>query len=839
MAELKLKILVEAMERISAPFKRATESTTKLKDQLKVATDNVRALEKAAASIEAFGRLKNAARENADALAKAQEKAQKLGRELAEAGGGGRKLQTAFNAARREVDRLKESKISISRELQTMRGRMAESGIDTRNLADSQRRLKQDLDEARKAAQAQATALENLKTKTEAVAAARVKMDKTKALAGRLAMAGGIAAAAGGTAMAVEHNVVGASGDFQHDLAAYGLTAGQTGEQLQQVRQRLMEMSAQVNQSAKDLLAGQAILVGKGMNPDDALKSISIIGRAVTATGAEMADMSSLAFSVMDNLKVPQAELARAFDIMAKAGDEGGFELKNMATYFPQLTAAAYQLGMTGTSAISSMSAALQIAQKGAADPSEAANNMANFLKALTGKEAVKNFNEKGIDIKQALMDGVMAGKDPIETMMKAVGSGLGVDLEAEMRDAMAAGLDPQEAMKRIDARFNLSELFGDAQAQNFLAPMLANMAEYRRIRDATMKSDGGVDAKFTTMMQTYNEVSKGLDVDMANVRETMGNIMLPSATATLTQLRSLVQGINSFAQANPRLTATLVKVAAVLAVMITVGGGVAMAVAAMLGPFALARFALTTLGVNAGFVTGAMTLMRGGMVMMSGVASTVFTMLISGIRAVSIAFMSNPIGLIITAIAAAAALIYIYWEPIKAFFADLWEGVGTSFKGTLDFILMGLQIVFSPLQALANVLGHVIGDDFKKKINDGLKSVSETPVKVAKTTAAAAVVSAPMAAGAAPAPDDAAKAGGTPKPVAAQARGAGPQAPAPRPAVPAAVQPGGGGSITIVVNAAPGQSEDAIAKAVRAELEKWQQRQKTDARSRLYDGER
>src|SRR5690606_32285941 len=50
-------------------------------------------------------------------------------------------------------------------------------------------------------------------------------------------------------------------------------------------------------------------------------------------------------------------------------------------------------------------------------------------------------------------------------------------------------------------------------------------------------------------------------------------------------------------------------------------------------------------------------------------------------------ALILNPIGVIIMAIAAAAYLIYQYWEPISAFFRDLWAKVTGIFSDALDWI--------------------------------------------------------------------------------------------------------------------------------------------------------
>ncbi|MBC7907024.1 MAG: phage tail tape measure protein [Rhodospirillaceae bacterium] len=801
--DLKLKVLVDTLDRLSGPFRAMKSSSDNLGAALKASTSKVRELEKASAQIEAFGRLKRDALANAGALAVAQEKAQKLGQEMAASGTKTKKAQAAFTAARNEVNRLETAQTSIIRETSILRQRMGEAGIDTKQLAASQRQLKRDLDAARVAAMRESTALDTARAKMEAMAKARKQLSAAQEKQGKMAMGGGIAMAGGGAGLMAGGKVMEGAGDFEHSLAAYGLTAGQSGEALTLVRNKIRDLSEQVNVSSLEMLEGNSILVGKGLKPDDALAAMSTIGRAVTGTGAQMADMSALAFSVMGNLKVPQNELTKAFDIMAKAGDEGGFELKDMATYFPLLTASAESLGMSGTKAIGSMSAALQIATKGAADPAEAANNMANFFNALVGKESVKNFEEKGIDIKAALQKGLMEGKDPIETMLKTVGQGIGVDLEKEVSDAMATGLDPKAAAEKVAGRFNLSELFGDAQARNFLTPMLANMKEFRRIRDASMNSDGTVDKKFITMMGTYKKATEGLGNDITNTMEAVGNAMLPVMTPLVNGLRTVVQGVNHFAAANPRLTATLGIAAGALALLVTVGGALTLGMAAMIGPFAMVRFGLTMIGLQGGFAAGALGLLKGGFGLLASTASTVFPMLISGIRAVGMAFMLNPIGLIITGIAAAAALIYVYWEPIKAFFADLWAGVGTSFSGTLNFITTGLQMLLNPLSALASVMGHVFGDDLKGKISGGLQAVANSPpMKIASTAAAAATVAAPLAAAAAPPP-------------------------------PQTIDMGG---VSIQVTAAPGQSAEDIAKAVRAELEKMQRQKATDARSRLYD---
>ena len=59
------------------------------------------------------------------------------------------------------------------------------------------------------------------------------------------------------------------------------------------------------------------------------------IGKAATATKADILDLSKAGCAAISNLGLAPEELTRAFDMMALAGKEGGFELKDMAQYLP------------------------------------------------------------------------------------------------------------------------------------------------------------------------------------------------------------------------------------------------------------------------------------------------------------------------------------------------------------------------------------------------------------------------------------------------------------------------------------------------------------------------
>ncbi|MBU2709314.1 hypothetical protein KCM76_25185 [Zooshikella marina] len=73
---------------------------------------------------------------------------------------------------------------------------------------------------------------------------------------------------------------------------------------------------------------------------------------------------------------------------------------------------------------------------------------------------------------------------------------------------------------------------------------------------------------------------------------------------------------------------------------------------------------------------------------------------LIPIIKAVGAAFLMNPIGLVITAIAGSAALIITYWEPIKGFFSGVWDSVKGYFTQFWDWT-KNIFLSYSPIGIL------------------------------------------------------------------------------------------------------------------------------------------
>ncbi len=82
---------------------------------------------------------------------------------------------------------------------------------------------------------------------------------------------------------------------------------------------------------------------------------------------------------------------------------------------------------------------------------------------------------------------------------------------------------------------------------------------------------------------------------------------------------------------------------------------------------------------------------------------STYFPAVVTGIRAIGMAVMANPIGIAIAAVIGAAWLVWEYWEPISEFFCNIGSVIGDGVAKGFDFI----KSVFMNFTPLGLVIQH------------------------------------------------------------------------------------------------------------------------------------
>ena len=173
--------------------------------------------------------------------------------------------------------------------------------------------------------------------------------------------------------------------------------------------------------------------------------------------------------------------------------------------------------------------------------------------------------------------------------------------------------------------------------------------------------------------MQTLANTAEAAEGSFTNALATVGATVTPQLKELLNWAGDLAARFGEWARANPVLVGTLVKIVAVAAGLAAAFGALALTFASVVGPMALTRFMFAQIGVALPSVTSLFGLLARAV---GGVGSAVV--------AVGRALLANPLMLALTGIAVAAYLIYQYWEPIKAFFVQLWDSLKQAFSGGL-----------------------------------------------------------------------------------------------------------------------------------------------------------
>jgi hypothetical protein len=280
--------------------------------------------------------------------------------------------------------------------------------------------------------------------------------------------------------------------------------------------------SAQKTAEAFDTLFGLGL--GGATNEADvsaALAMIPAINKVSIAYRAASEDVAKAGQASFANLKVPAENIMKAFDAMAASGKAGGFELKDMAQYFPALTSQAVNLGSRGVEGVADLAAALQVVRQGAGDAAEAATNLGNVMQKAKAPRTVKGFSQFGIKIRDEIDKGVKAGKSPIETLVEQT----------------------QKAFKKGAV---ISDLFEDAQVQKGLLALLADMPRYRKIREEALAASGMVEADYARRVQTAQARLDRFNASLENMRLGIGTAIMPGLTS---MFDSLANALNTMDQ--------------------------------------------------------------------------------------------------------------------------------------------------------------------------------------------------------------------------------------------------------------------------------------------------
>lgn len=670
--DLKLRVLFDMVDRITAPIKRVMGGNRDLAKSLKESRDQLKALGQTQKDIGAFRELHAGAQSTAGALSMAQAKVNALAAGMRTAGPPTKAMARDFEAAKRAASALSVQHAEQNAALQTMRSKLAAAGVDTRSLSSHERALRASMAATTASISDQVKQLNDLAAKERKLADARAKMDATKSRAGTLAGGGAAAAAAGGAAVAAV--AVPVSAYAQAEDAATGLSValmragGTVPVEFEQINALAMKLGDKLPGTTADFQNMMTMLTRQGISAKAILGGM---GEATAYLAVQLKktpdEAAEFAAKLQDATRTSEGDMLSLMDVIQKSFYLG-VDDNNMLQGFSKLSAAMDTVKLKGLEGAKALAPFLVMADQ-AGMKGEAAGN------------ALRKVFQAGFDQKKMGDGNDLLKKDGIKlNFTDGKGEFGGLDNMFKQLEKLK-GLTTEKRVNVVKAIFG-----DDAETLQVVSLLVEKGADGYAEVQQKMAAQASLQERVNKQLGTLKNLWESASGTFTNAMVAFGEAIAPELKAVTEWIGDLSQKLGAWARENPQTANAIMKVVGIVGVLLIALGGLAITLAGILGPFAILRFGMTAIGMQGGILVRVLGSLGGGLQFVG-----------KAVMFIGRAMLMNPIGLAVTAIAVAALLIIRYWEPIKAFFSGLWDQVKQAAAGGIAGI-GALILNWSPL---------------------------------------------------------------------------------------------------------------------------------------------
>lgn len=684
--KLQLQVILSALDKATAPLKRIQGGSLGAAKALKEARDKLKELNTQQKDISAWRTQRAAAEQTEQSLGAARDKVKQLSREFASTGAPTRQMTRDLKSAIREATALKRQHSEQQTQLQGLRTKLNAAGISTRNLGQDERDLRTKIAATNDAISEQGRRMQRLATQQKRLALAKSQYEKTQGMAGNMAASGAAGLASGYAISRPLKGIVDAfapAEDAATQLKAAMMGSdGSVSAEFQKITDLANSLGDRLPGTTADFQEMMTMLRRQGLSAANILGGT---GEAAAYLGVQLKmpvmEAAEFAAKMQDATRTSEKDMLGLMDTIQRTyylGVDSG----NMLQGFSKISPVMGIIKQQGLEAANTLSPLLVMMDQTGMAGESAGNALRKvFQSGLNMKKVAKANDElKALGISMDFTD----GKGEFGGMEK-----------------LFAQLEKLKGLSAVKRTSVMKTVFGDdAETLSTVETMMnKGMAGYEEIA-AKMQAQADLRMRVNEQLGTLTNVMEAAQGSWTNAMAEVGVAIAPELKEFVTVLGDVAVKVKGWVKENPQLTAQLVKTAAGFALLLTLGGGIAIMLASILGPIAMVRYGIALLTIKSlGLVTGIKAL--GGALLWVGKA----------VLLVGRALMLNPIGLAVTAIAAAVYLIYANWDKLGPYFAGMWAEVKAGFSGGLGGILTTLAN-FNPIglvyRAFAEVLNYL-----------------------------------------------------------------------------------------------------------------------------------
>lgn len=651
MSNLKLEVLLKAVDQATRPFKSVENASKALAGDIKNSQTALKDLNAQAGKIDGFRKSSAQLAVTSQKLKDAKAEAAALAIGFKNTANPTRAQAQAMEAAKRSASELQTKFNGLRQSVQRQRTELTQAGISTRTLSDSERRLKTSISETTAQLNRQRESLARVSAQQAKLNAVKGRYQAGKQLAGSVTGAGaaGVGIATAGTAAGVGllmpgFNFAQKNSELQATLGLEKDSADMTA-----LRTQARQLGDNTAASADDAAAAQIIVAKSGADKDGILAATPTILNLSLANKRTMEENATLLMGVKSAFGMTNDTVSHIGDVLSTAMNKSAATFEGLSDTMTYVAPVAKAAGVS-VEDTAAMAAALADGKITGSMAGTGAKAVITRLQAPTGTAAAALGELK---VNTADKKGNMR---PLFTILK------------EMKKSFDKNkLGNAQQMQYLKA------IFGEEAAGAALTLLGdASSGKLDELSKTLKTSDGKTEALVAVMQDNLGGDFK----EFQSAYEAVGTDLFDQQDSSLRNLVQTATGyvlkLDKWIVNNKALAATLGKVA-----------GGALLIIGALGVF----------GLVAGPVISGINLIVAAAGMLWTILGTV-----GGAIATVIGGLTLPIVAIGVAIVAGALLIRKYWEPISAFFAGVIEGLGVAFAPVKE--------LFAPLQPVFDWLG-------------------------------------------------------------------------------------------------------------------------------------
>lgn len=625
-ADLRLQVLFDAVDKLTKPLKNIGRGSGAAAKKMAEAQKQLKAIKQEQKDIRSFVNLRKQVESNSSAFHEKRAKVRALRQEISKTENPTKSLTNNFMRGAKSSATLRRRLRGQLNTMKQLRGSINSASTDTASLT---KRTKQ-LDEQHKS-------LNKTISQQKKILASTRRPGRNRAGHGPSRMSMGMHGAgayyAGRSGLQSLAGMMEAGVNFESTMSKVQALSrlDKNSAEMKALRNQARELGASTSFSAVQTAGAQAFLAMAGFDAKSIQQALPGLLDMSKAGGSDLGRGADIASNILGAFKIEPKEMGKVADILTKAFTTSNTSLEMLANTMEYVGPVAQAAGMDleTTAAMAGLLGNVGIQSQKSGTTLRA---MLLRLSAPTGAASTA-MEELGLKTKDA--DGNV--RNMVEILSDV----------AKATEKMGSG-------KRLQY---LKDIFGEEPAAGMAE--LIDQAGSNGISKylAVIKNHHGAARKTATIM---GDNLRGLITEFqsatADLRITLFDSQSGALSGLLKNITDIVRGISGWVQENPKLTSTLFKIAAVLLVILTLGGGLL----AMVATF--------------------------------------------GMIATGIAAISAPVLALIGTIALlglAAGMVYTRWKGIKGGAVALWTDISTAVTDHLQRMKGGAVALWDDIKAL------------------------------------------------------------------------------------------------------------------------------------------